>query len=317
MNARERLKEASRIVVKVGTSTLAHETGKLDLYRIDHLIRELSDLKNQGKEILLVSSGAIAAGLGKLGLSQKPDSIPEKQAIAAIGQGVLMHIYEKFFAEYGQIMGQVLLTKENSVRHKQYIHSRDSLLAQLAIGAIPVINENDAVSVDEIKIGDNDNLSAMVATLVDADALIILSDIEGLYTANPATHPEAKLIHEIPEITPEVERIAGGAGSKLGTGGMMTKIQAAQIAMSAGVTMVIASGSREDVIRDVLSGREVGTVFPARESHLRVRKSWLAFGKRLAGEIMDAASGTGNAVKKREDTHKMADANKAFAHYRY
>ena len=286
MNARERLKEASRIVVKVGTSTLAHETGKLDLYRIDHLIRELSDLKNQGKEILLVSSGAIAAGLGKLGLSQKPDSIPEKQAIAAIGQGVLMHIYEKFFAEYGQIMGQVLLTKENSVRHNQYIHSRDSLLAQLAIGAIPVINENDAVSVDEIKIGDNDNLSAMVATLVDADALIILSDIEGLYTANPAVHPEAQLIHEIPEITPEVERIAGGAGSKLGTGGMMTKIQAAQIAMSAGVTMVIASGSREDVIRDVLAGREVGTVFPARESHLRVRKSWLAFGKRLAGEII-------------------------------
>lgn len=286
MNARERLKEASRIVVKVGTSTLAHETGKLDLYRIDHLIRELADLKNQGKEILLVSSGAIAAGLGKLGLSQKPDSIPEKQAIAAIGQGVLMHIYEKFFAEYGQIMGQVLLTKENSVRHNQYIHSRDSLLAQLAIGAIPVINENDAVSVDEIKIGDNDNLSAMVATLVDADALIILSDIEGLYTANPAVHPEAQLIHEIPEITPEVERIAGGAGSKLGTGGMMTKIQAAQIAMSAGVTMVIASGSREDVIRDVLAGREVGTVFPARESHLRVRKSWLAFGKRLAGEII-------------------------------
>ena len=286
MNARERLKEASRIVVKVGTSTLAHETGKLDLYRIDHLIRELADLKNQGKEILLVSSGAIAAGLGKLGLSQKPDSIPEKQAIAAIGQGVLMHIYEKFFAEYGQIMGQVLLTKENSVRHNQYIHSRDSLLAQLAIGAIPVINENDAVSVDEIKIGDNDNLSAMVATLVDADALIILSDIEGLYTANPAVHPEAQLIHEIPEITPEVERIAGGAGSKLGTGGMMTKIQAAQIAMSAGVTMVIASGSREDVIRDVLAGHEVGTVFPARESHLRVRKSWLAFGKRLAGEII-------------------------------
>ena len=141
MDARERLKEARRVVVKVGTSTLAHDTGKLDLYRIDHLIRELSDLKNQGKEILLVSSGAIAAGLGKLGLTQKPDSIPEKQAIAAIGQGVLMHIYEKFFAEYGQIMGQVLLTKENSVRHNQYIHSRDSLLAQLMMGAIPVINE--------------------------------------------------------------------------------------------------------------------------------------------------------------------------------
>ena len=284
--ARERLREAQRIVVKVGTSTLTHETGKLNLHRIDLLLREIADLKNQGKEMILVSSGAIAAGLGKLGLAQKPDSIPEKQAVAAIGQGVLMHIYEKLFAEYGQVMGQVLLTKENSVQHHQYIHSRNSLLAQLSMGAIPVINENDAVAVDEIKIGDNDNLSAMVATLVDADALIILSDIEGLYTANPATHPEAELIAEIPEITPEVEAIAGGAGSKLGTGGMMTKIQAAQIAMSAGVTMVIASGSRENVLRDILTGQNIGTVFPARESHLRVRKSWLAFGKRLAGEIV-------------------------------
>ncbi|MBP3780241.1 MAG: glutamate 5-kinase [Selenomonas sp.] len=285
-NARQRLQEAKRIVVKVGTSTLTHDTGKLNLNRIDKLIREIADLKNQGKEMILVSSGAIAAGLGKLGLDKKPDSIPEKQAVAAIGQGVLMHIYEKLFAEYGQVMGQVLLTKENSVQHHQYIHSRNSLLAQLAMGAVPVINENDAVAVDEIKIGDNDNLSAMVATLVDADALIILSDIEGLYTANPATHPEAELISEIPEITPQVESIAGGAGSKLGTGGMMTKIQAAQIAMSAGVTMVIASGSREGVLREVLTGQNIGTVFPARESHLRVRKSWLAFGKRLAGEIV-------------------------------
>ena len=285
-NARQRLQEAKRIVVKVGTSTLTHETGKLNLNRIDKLIREIADLKNQGKEMILVSSGAIAAGLGKLGLDKKPDSIPEKQAVAAIGQGVLMHIYEKLFAEYGQVMGQVLLTKENSVQHHQYIHSRNSLLAQLAMGAVPVINENDAVAVDEIKIGDNDNLSAMVATLVDADALIILSDIEGLYTANPATHPEAELISEIPEITPQVESIAGGAGSKLGTGGMMTKIQAAQIAMSAGVTMVIASGSREGVLREVLTGQNIGTVFPARESHLRVRKSWLAFGKRLSGEIV-------------------------------
>ena len=285
-NARQRLQEAKRIVVKVGTSTRTHETGKLNLNRIDKLIREIADLKNQGKEMILVSSGAIAAGLGKLGLDKKPDSIPEKQAVAAIGQGVLMHIYEKLFAEYGQVMGQVLLTKENSVQHHQYIHSRNSLLAQLAMGAVPVINENDAVAVDEIKIGDNDNLSAMVATLVDADALIILSDIEGLYTANPATHPEAELISEIPEITPQVESIAGGAGSKLGTGGMMTKIQAAQIAMSAGVTMVIASGSREGVLREVLTGQNIGTVFPARESHLRVRKSWLAFGKRLAGEIV-------------------------------
>ncbi|MFV0637119.1 glutamate 5-kinase [Mitsuokella sp. WILCCON 0060] len=286
MNARQRLKEARRIVVKVGTSTLAHDTGKLNLYRIDHLLRELADLINGGREIILVSSGAIAAGLGKLGLAKKPDSIPEKQAVAAIGQGVLMHIYEKFFAEYGKTIGQVLLTKENAVRHNQYSHSRDALLALLAMGAVPVINENDAVAVDEIKIGDNDNLSAMVATLVDADALIILSDIDGLYTANPATHPEAKLIDEIPEITPDVIEMAGGAGSSLGTGGMATKLQAAQIAMSAGVNMVIASGSQEGLLRRILNGEKVGTVFPARESHLRVRKSWLAFGKRLQGELV-------------------------------
>ncbi len=286
MDARQRLREAKRIVVKVGTSTLAHDTGKLNLYRIDHLLRELADLINEGREIILVSSGAIAAGLSKLGLAKKPDSIPEKQAVAAIGQGVLMHIYEKFFAEYGKTIGQVLLTKENAVRHNQYSHSRDALLALLAMGAVPIINENDAVAVDEIKIGDNDNLSAMVATLVDADALIILSDIDGLYTANPATHPEAKLIDEIPEITPEVIHMAGGAGSSLGTGGMATKLQAAQVAMSAGVNMVIASGSEEGLLRRILNGEKVGTVFPARESHLRVRKSWLAFGKRLQGELV-------------------------------
>ena len=286
MTARERLKEANRIVVKVGTSTLTHASGGLNLRRIDLLLRELSDLMNAGKEIVFVSSGAIAAGMGRLGLAEKPAEIPKKQAIAAIGQGVLMHIYEKFFAEYGKTMGQVLLTKENAVRHHQYSHSRDALLALLAMGAVPVINENDAVSVDEIKIGDNDNLSAIVATLVDADALVILSDIEGVYTANPAAHPDARLIEEIAELTPTVMALAGSAGSKLGTGGMVTKLEAARVAMSAGVTMVIASGREEGTLRRVLAGETVGTVFPAKESHLRVRKSWLAFGKRLAGDVV-------------------------------
>ena len=243
-------------------------------------------MANEGREMILVSSGAIAAGLGRLGMTEKPDSIPEKQAIAAVGQGMLMHIYEKFFAEYGKVAAQVLLTRENSVRHNQYIHSRDALCAMLAMGAIPVINENDAVTVDEIKIGDNDQLSATVATLVDADALIILSDIDGLYTANPATHPEAEIIHEVPEITPEIERLAGGAGSAMGTGGMMTKIEAAKVAMNAGVTMVIAPGARDHVLRDVLNGEEIGTLFPAKESHLRLRKSWIAFGKRIEGDLV-------------------------------
>ena len=286
MGARESLREAKRIVVKVGTSTLAYGPGRMNLYNIEHLVRGLVDMANEGREMILVSSGAIAAGLGRLGMTEKPDSIPEKQAIAAVGQGMLMHIYEKFFAEYGKVAAQVLLTRENSVRHNQYIHSRDALCAMLAMGAIPVINENDAVTVDEIKIGDNDQLSATVATLVDADALIILSDIDGLYTANPATHPEAEIIHEVPEITPDIERLAGGAGSSMGTGGMMTKIEAAKVAMNAGVTMVIAPGARDHVIRDVLNGEEIGTLFPAKESHLRLRKSWIAFGKRIEGDLV-------------------------------
>ena len=252
MDARESLKEAKRIVVKVGTSTLAYGPGRMNLYNIEHLVRGLVDMANEGREMILVSSGAIAAGLGRLGMTEKPDSIPEKQAIAAVGQGMLMHIYEKFFAEYGKTAAQVLLTRENSVRHNQYIHSREALCAMLEMGAIPVINENDAVTVDEIKIGDNDQLSATVATLVDADALIILSDIDGLYTANPATHPDAQIIHEVPEITPEIERLAGGAGTTMGTGGMMTKIEAAKVAMNAGVTMVIAPGARDHVLRDAV-----------------------------------------------------------------
>ena len=284
--ARRRLRDAKRIVVKVGTSTLAYGPGRMNLYNIERLVRGLVDAANQGKEMILVSSGAIAAGLSRLGLTEKPAGIPERQAIAAIGQGMLMHIYEKIFAEYGKLAAQVLLTRENSVRHNQYSHSRDALRAMIAMGAIPVVNENDAVTVDEIKIGDNDQLSATVATLVDADALIILSDIDGLYTANPATHPDARIIDEVPEITPDIERLAGGAGSAMGTGGMMTKIEAAKVAMNAGVPMVIAPGARDHVIRDVLAGEPIGTIFPAKESHLRLRKSWIAFGKRIEGDVV-------------------------------
>ena len=285
MNARARLREAKRIVVKVGTSTLTHPSGGMNLHRMEHLVRELIDEANQGKDILLVSSGAIAAGMNTLGLKERPTGIPTRQALAAIGQGALLHIYEKFFHEYGRTMAQVLLTKENAARHHQYMNSRNALLALLGMNVIPVINENDAVAVDEIKIGDNDNLSAVVAALVDADALIILSDIDGVYTANPRTDASARLIFEISEITPEIERIAGGAGSAQGTGGMQTKIEAAKIAQNAGVTMVIAQGNADGVIRGILRGQEIGTLFPAREAHLKTRKSWLAFGKRLMGDL--------------------------------
>lgn len=266
-NAREKLKSARRIVIKVGTSTLAHaESGKLNLYRIEHLIRELADLHNAGKEIIFVTSGAIAAGLGKLGLNAKPQTIPEKQALAAVGQGVLMHIYEKFFAEYGQTIGQVLLTRENAIDEHARENSRNALQAVLDMGAIPVINENDAVAVDEIKIGDNDNLSAIVAAMTDAEALILLSDIDGLYTANPLTDKSARLIDEVTEIDSEIERIAGGAGTKLATGGMVTKIQAAKFATANGVTMLIINGKEVGNLRRALSGEVIGTIFPRRET---------------------------------------------------
>lgn len=259
---RENLKYARRIVVKVGTSTLTHkESCNLNLNRIEHLIRELSDLHNAGKEIIFVTSGAIAAGIGKIGLKSKPETIPENQALAAIGQGVLMHIYEKFFAEYGQTMGQILLTKNNATDEHARENCRNSLMAMLKMGVIPVINENDAVAVDEIKIGDNDNLSAIVATMIDAQVLIILTDIDGLYSGNPKVDGDAELISEVVEINSDIEKIAGGAGTKLGTGGMFTKIQAAKLATKNNISTVIVSGKNPKNLRKVLSGEKIGTIF--------------------------------------------------------
>lgn len=285
MDARAKLRDAKRIVVKVGTSTITYPTGKMNLSRLESLVRELADLANQGREIVLVSSGAIAVGRDRMN-RKKSASIPERQAMAAVGQGILMHVYETLFASYGQVAGQVLLTKENSARHNQYANSRNALIEMLALNIVPVINENDAVSVDELKIGDNDNLSATVASLIDADLLILLSDVDGVYTANPQTHPEAELLSEIDDITPEVEQMAGGVLSDVGTGGMHTKIEAAKIARSAGVHMVIASGDAPGTIRSILEGKETGTFFPAKEAHLRVRKSWLAFGRHIDGDLM-------------------------------
>ena len=268
ITARETLKTARRIVIKVGTSTLAHaESGKLNLYRIEQLVREIADLHNAGKEIIFVSSGAIAAGMGKLSMNAKPQTIPENQALAAIGQGVLMHIYEKFFAEYGQTIGQVLLTKENAVDEHQRENCHNALRAILDMGAIPVINENDAVAVDEIRIGDNDNLSAIVAAMVGAEVLIILTDIDGLYDSNPKVNKNARLIDEVPAINADIERIAGGAGTKLGTGGMFTKVQAAKHATSNGVTMLIVNGGGVGNLRRALSGEVIGTIFPRRDYH--------------------------------------------------
>jgi glutamate 5-kinase len=282
---RTQLQAAHRIVVKVGTSTLTHANGKLNYSRIESLVRELANAVNSGKQILLVSSGAVGAGMDRLGWKEKPKTIPEKQAAAAVGQGILMHTYEKLFGEYGQIVAQVLLTREDSVNRRRYANSRNTLLKLLDIGVIPIINENDAVSIDELKIGDNDTLSASVAAIVDADVLIILSDVEGVYSANPQTDPAAQLFSEIAEVTPEVEAICGGAGTMRGTGGMFTKMAAARMAMNSGIVMVIASGARDGVVQSILGGKQVGTLFPPRQNRLQFRKRWLAFGARIKGRL--------------------------------
>jgi glutamate 5-kinase len=285
MLTRDNITAAKRIVVKVGTSTLTHTTGKLNLFRIEKLVRELSDLANQGKDIILVTSGAVGVGVDRLGLKERPKTIPEKQAAAAVGQGILLHTYEKIFGEYGQIVAQVLLTREDSVNRSRYANSRNTLLTLLNMRVIPIINENDAVAVDELKIGDNDTLSAMVASIVEADLLIILSDVEGLYTDNPGVNPNAELIAEVGDITPEIENLAGGPGTLRGTGGMHTKIQAAKIAVNSGVTMVIASGTRDGVVRAIMTGEKAGTIFLSKENRLQIRKRWLAFGARIHGSV--------------------------------
>ena len=286
MAAQKNFKFARRVVVKVGTSTITYKNRKPNLLRIEKLVREIAGLANEGYEMVLVTSGAIAVGMDRMGLTEKPRAIPEKQAVAAVGQAVLMNIYERLFGEYGQTAGQVLLSRENSTRHNQYTNSRNALMTMLGMGIVPVVNENDAVTVDEIKIGDNDTLSATVALLIDADALILLSDVDGLYTSNPMTSSDAKLIRVVKEITPEIESLAGEPETQVGTGGMYTKLKAAKVAMNSGVMMAIVSGEMDGAIRAVLSGEEVGTMFPAKESHLAARKSWLAFGKSIAGDIV-------------------------------
>lgn len=283
---RELLQKKNRIVVKVGSSTLTHETGKLNYHRIERLAMEIADLANQGKEMVLVSSGAVSAGMGPLGLSARPKTIREKQAVAAVGQGVLMHTYEKMFREYGQNVGQVLLTRMDAQDRKKFMNSRNTLLTMLQMGVIPIINENDVVAIDEFKIGDNDTLSAMVSNFIEADLLIILSDVDGLYTANPQTHPEARIIPVVTEVDKHVYDIAGGAGSSIGTGGMYTKIQAASIATSSGVDMVIASGSEDGVLRRICQGEDVGTWFTAKDSNLHTKKRWLLSGSKAQGSLI-------------------------------
>ncbi len=295
--SREALKKAKRIVIKVGTSTITYANGKRNFSQIDRLAREISDLQNQGKEMILVTSGAVAVGVDRMGLPGKPKTIPGKQAAAAVGQGVLMHTYEKFFADYGQIVAQVLITKTEAIDRHRYTNTRNTFMELMRQRVIPIVNENDVVALDELKIGDNDNMSALVAGIVDADLVIILSDVDGLYTANPQTHPDAVIVPEVAEITPEIEASAGGVGSARGTGGMATKIQAAKAATSSGIHLVIASGTEKNAITRVLQGEKLGTLFVSRENRLQFRKRWLAFGAKIAGSIV-VDDGCAKAIRK-------------------
>ncbi|MBR5485247.1 MAG: glutamate 5-kinase [Oscillospiraceae bacterium] len=258
-------RQIKRLVVKVGSSTLTHENGMVNIRRIEHLVKVLSDIRNSGKEIVLVSSGAIAIGVGKLGLKEKPKDIPGKQACAAVGQCELMYLYDKLFGEYNHNVAQVLLTRdvvENSARKENVVNTFDKLLE---MGIIPIVNENDTVSIEEIKFGDNDTLSAIVANLVNADGLLLLTDIEGLYTANPRENPDAVLIERVEKIDDYILSVASGAGSSRGTGGMITKIHAAEIAVPNGVNMWIINGDNPDKMYRLLDGEKLGTYFKAYE----------------------------------------------------
>jgi len=285
MTRKDYLKDTKRLVVKVGTSTLTFENGLLNIPRIDKLVNELANLQNKGYEIILVTSGAVGAGMGSLSLEQRPKTLPEKQAIASVGQVALIHLYQKLFYKYGKQIGQLLLTKEDISNRERYLNARNSCLKLISMGIIPIINENDAVVIDEIKVGDNDTLSAFTSTLVDADLLLILSDIDGLYTNNPKIDPDATLIYTVKKIDDHIRSIATGAGSKFGTGGMSTKISAGEIVTSAGIPMIIAKGFDPTIIGNVMDGHEIGTLFLETKIKLNARKHWINYEATKKGTI--------------------------------
>lgn len=253
-----------RIVIKVGTSTLTHQSGNLNIKRMEDFCKILADLKNAGHEIILVSSGAIAMGVGKLPITKKPDDIPGKQACAAVGQCELMYTYDKLFGEYNHTVAQLLMTASDFQKEKRLRNFINTMERLLDLGVLPIINENDTISVDEIKIGDNDTMGAIVAANCQAELLIILTDIDGLYTADPRENPDARLVPVVKKITPELEAAAGGSGTARGTGGMVTKIKAAKIATQAGMNTVIINGDRPQALYDVVNGNPfTGTTFLA------------------------------------------------------
>ena len=265
---KEHMKDKKRIVIKIGSSSLTHkETGDLNLMKIEKLVRVISDLKGQGKEVVLVSSGAIAAGRQALGNRKRPETVSEKQAYAAVGQARLMMVYQKLFSEYNQTAAQVLLTKNTIIVDDSRYNAQNTFDELLKLGTIPIVNENDTVSTHEIQFGDNDRLSAIVAALIGADLLILLSDIDGLYSDDPKKNPEAKFISLVEWITPELMGMGKeSTGSDVGTGGMAAKLAAARIATDAGSDMVIANGESVEIVEEIVAGEERGTLFLAHEN---------------------------------------------------
>ena len=250
-----------RIVVKVGTSTLTHPTGRMDIRHVETLCKVLSDIKNAGHEVVLVSSGAIGMGVGKLNLTQRPSDMPTKQAAAAVGQCELMYTYDRLFSEYNHTVAQILLTAADLDHEDRFENFQNTMKRLLELRVLPIVNENDTVATEELGIGDNDTLAAVVAVSMEADLLILLSDIDGLYTADPHTHSDAALIPEVTALTREIWDLAGGAGSGLGTGGMTTKLQAASLCTESGCDMVIANGADPARLYDIAEGKPVGTRF--------------------------------------------------------
>ncbi len=279
-------KPIKRIVVKVGTSSLVRNGAGLDACKLDELTRQLVEVRNSGKDVILVTSGAIRAGMERLGIHERPRTIPEQQASAAIGQSALMQKYTESLSSHGVIAAQVLLTSDDFHDRLRYLNARNTLYTLLRFGCLPIVNENDTVATEEIRLGDNDTLSALVAACADADLLLNLSDVDGLLDGDPSVNDSCKLIEEVRQIDDNIEALCGGTHGLCGTGGMRTKIKAAKIATNSGVRMVIANSSRANVIVDAAEGKNVGTRFLARAIELNHRKRWIAFGNRVKGSII-------------------------------
>ena len=283
---RKLLKSVKRVVIKIGSRVLTGDDGGLDHAVIGRICGDIALLREQGKQVVVVSSGAIAAGRSELGLTEKPRTIPQKQAAAAIGQTRLMRAYEEALAPHGLKAAQLLLTSEDLGSRQRFLNARATIATLLGYGIIPVINENDTVVVDEIKFGDNDNLSAMVTNVAESDLLVILTDVEGLYSADPGQSPDAKLISLVQGITREVERAAGGSASSVGTGGMATKVAAAKKAGKNGVPTILVAGKREGILSAAMCGEEVGTLFLPSGAGLNRRKHWIAYTLKPAGRVI-------------------------------